>query len=93
MKRPLQVYLDEADLARLENWSREHGWTKTQAIRAAVRALTQPRDQDPLLSMSGMVHGLPADCSEHFDHYLQETYVAEKSARYRRSRAAPRSRR
>jgi hypothetical protein len=43
MKRPLQVYLDEVDLARLETWSRERGWTKTQAVRAALRALTRPR--------------------------------------------------
>ena len=93
MKHPLQVYLDEADFTRLENWSRERGWTKTQAIRAAVRALTRSPDEDPLLAMSGMVHGLPADCSEQFHRYLQETYVAEKPARYRRSSPAPRARR
>src|SRR5207247_2367323 len=38
MMRPLQVYLDERDLKSLEAWARERGWTKSQAIRAAVRA-------------------------------------------------------
>ncbi|MGH7323928.1 MAG: hypothetical protein ACREJ9_04685 [Candidatus Rokuibacteriota bacterium] len=33
MDRPLQVYLDEADLKRLEKWSGERGWTKSQAVR------------------------------------------------------------
>src|SRR5438876_53599 len=41
MNRPLQVYLDERDLARLEAWARARGWTKSRAIRAAVRALTR----------------------------------------------------
>ena len=93
--KPLQVYVDPADLARLEDWSRARGMTKSQAIRAAIRALTQRQDDDPLLSLSGMVHDrLPADVSEHFDRYLQETFVAEAPASYprrgRRSRARAR---
>ncbi len=95
MKRALQVYLDDADAARLAAWSRERGWTMSQAVRAAVRALTHTHDEDPLLSVSGMIHGLPADCSEHFDQYLQETFVAERPARYRerKRRAGARLRR
>jgi hypothetical protein len=94
MKRPLQVYLDAADAARLDAWSRAHGWTKSQALRAAVRALTHAHEEDPLLSISGMIHGLPADCSEHFDQYLQETFVADSPAPYRkRKRSAARLRR
>ena len=84
MNRPLQVYLDERDLARLEAWARARGWTKSHAIRAAVRALTRPAAEDPLLGLSGVVDGLPRDCSEQFDRYLEETFVAEKSARPRR---------
>jgi len=94
--KPLQVYIDEAELERLEEWSRERGMTKSQAIRTAVRALTRPKAEDPLLSLSGMIHDrLPADCSEQFDRYLQETFVAESAASYapRRPRARTRPRR
>jgi hypothetical protein len=94
MSRPLQVYLDESDLERLEVWARNRGWTKSQAIRAAVRALTRPSGEDPLLAASGMIDGLPPNCSEQFDRYLTETFVAEKPApyqtRHRRARPAVR---
>jgi hypothetical protein len=83
MERPLQVYLDDADLARLDAWSRERGWTKSQAVRIAIRALTRDGDEDPLFLASGMIDGLPPDCSARFDRYLQETFVAEKPAPYR----------
>lgn len=89
MRRPLQVYFDEAEIASLEAWSRGRGWTKSQAVRAAVRALTAPREQDPLLEMAGMVDGLPSDLSENFDRYLDATYVAERAPAYaKRTRAA-----
>lgn len=93
--KPLQVYVDDTELERLDAWSRQRGWTKSQAIRAAIRALTQSQPTDPILSLSGMVHGLPADCSEHFDRYLNETFVAEAPAEYRarRRRAKPSVRR
>jgi hypothetical protein len=76
------VYMDDVELERLESWARERGWTKSQAIRAAVRALVGADEQDPLLSASGMIDGLPADCSERFDQYLEESFVAEKQAPY-----------
>ena len=93
--KPLQVYVDDAELARLEEWARGRRMSKSQAIRAAIRALTQRADDDPLLSLSGMVHDrLPADVSAHFDRYLQETFVAEPPVSYtkrgRRSRASAR---
>jgi|SRR2546430_16409035 hypothetical protein len=91
MSRPLQVYLDEADLEKLAAWARRRGWTKSQAIRAAVRALTRPPEQDPLLAASGMIEGLPPDCSEQFDRYLTETFVAEKPAPYRKGRRRSRT--
>lgn len=86
--RPLQVYLDEADLSRLDEWSKANNMTKSDALRLAVRALTRtPAKNDPLLSLSGMLHDdLPADVSERFDQYLQETFVAERPARYKRGR-------
>ncbi len=80
-------------MARLEAWSQERGMTKSQAIRAAIRALTRPKDTDPLLSLSGMVQdSLPADCSEQFDRYLRETFIAESSPIYGRPRRATRPR-
>ena len=86
MSRPLQVYLDEAELEKLEAWARARGWTKSQAIRAAVRALTRSEQSDPLLAASGMIDGLPRDCSEQFDRYLTESFVAETPASYRKGR-------
>ena len=86
MRRPLQVYLDETELEKLEAWARSRGWTKSQAIRAAVRALTRSEQSDPLLAASGMIDGLPRDCSAQFDRYLTETFVAETRAPYRKGR-------
>jgi hypothetical protein len=83
MNRPLQVYMAAEDLARLEAWSSQRGWTKSQAVRFAVRALTRstdPRERDSLLAASGMVEGLPADLSAHFERYLEETFVAKTRA-------------
>ena len=86
MAKPLQVYLDDQDLDRLEAWARERGWTKSQAIRVAVRALTRKPADDPLLGLSGDIDGLPADLSANFQRYLDETFVAETPAPYRTSR-------
>ena len=86
MMRPLQVYLDERDLKSLDAWARERGWTKSQAIRVAVRALTRRPAQDPLLELSGDIDGLPADLSQNFHRYLDETFVAEPPAPYRARR-------
>lgn len=95
MGRPIQVYLDEADLSRLDRWARERGWTKSRAIRLAIRALTRPRADDPILELSGMFEGLPSDVSEHFDRHLDQTYVAEHAPPYgiRRARTKARLRR
>lgn len=90
MKRPLQVFLDAEEFARLEAWADARGWTKSQAIRAAVRALTREPAGDDILALSGMVHGLPADVSQSFDRHLEETFVAEQTPRYG---ARPRTRR
>ncbi len=86
MSRPLQVFLEDRELERLEKWSRARGWTKSQAVRAAIRSLTRPKDEHPLLAASGMIadDGLPPDVSERLDHYLDQTFVAETSPRYGR---------
>jgi hypothetical protein len=86
MPRPLQVFLDDADLDRLDAWARERGWTKSQAIRVAVRALTRKPADDPLLELSGDIDGLPPDLSANFRRYLDETFVAESPAPYRTNR-------
>jgi hypothetical protein len=83
MSRPLQVYLDDAELSRLEEWSRQRGWSKSQAVRVAIRALTRAPAADPLLALSGYVDGLPVDCSEQFERYLKEAVVAETAPCYR----------
>jgi hypothetical protein len=88
MSRPLQVYLDDAEWEGLERWARAKGWTKSQAVRAAVRALTRPRDADAFLAASGMIEGLPADLSEQVDRYLSETFVAEQPSTYHPRRSA-----
>ena len=80
MSRPLQVYLDDDDFARLEAWSRARGLTKSQAVRVAVRALVAP-SKDPLAGLSGMIDGLPTNVAENFDRYLNETFVAERTDR------------
>ena len=81
------MYLDDREMERLEDWVRDRGWTKSQAVRAAVRALTRGRDDDPLLGACGMIEGLPEDLSRRIDDYLKETFVAEKRGRiYRKQR-------
>ena len=68
---------------RSVSWADERGWTLSQAVRVAVKALTRPREEpDPLLAASGMISGLPADLSERFDDYLGLTFVAEPPSRY-----------
>ncbi len=89
MSKPLQVYLEEDDLERLEAFARERGWTKSQAIRTAVRALTRTPAGDPLLDLSGDIDGLPPDLSHEFHRYLNETFVAEPPATYRARRRTP----
>jgi Ribbon-helix-helix protein, copG family len=83
MTKPLQVYLEEDDLERLEAFARDRGWTKSQAIRTAIRALTRRPSTDPVLELSGDIDGLPPDLSREFDRYLSETFVAESTATYR----------
>jgi hypothetical protein len=82
--------MEEEELMRLERWSRARGWTKSQAIRAAVRAMTREGRIDPLLKASGMVDGLPADLSSQLDRYLEETFVVTASPA--RARKSPRAR-
>jgi len=87
MSKPLQIYMNEHELALFDAWAKERGWTKSHAVRIAIRAMTQDRDEDPLFRACGMIEGLPEDLSERIDDYLEESFVAEKAAaRYQRRR-------
>ena len=79
--------MDEAELARLDAWSRQRGLTKSQAVRAALRATMRVDTDDPLLAMSGSIDGLPPDASANLDRYLQETFVARPAIVKQRSKA------
>jgi hypothetical protein len=85
MPRLLRVYLEDAELERLESWSRERGWTKSQAVRAALGAFMRI-GSDPVLGLSGIVARLPPNASENLDSYLEEGFVA---ARPHGKRGAP----
>ena len=86
MTKPLQVYLEDDDLELLAAFARERGWTKSQAVRVAVRALTRRSSADPVLDLSGDIDGLPPDLSREFDRHLNETFIAEPPATYRARR-------
>jgi hypothetical protein len=94
MARPIQVYLNELDLERLELWAKEHGLTKSQAVRQAIRLATKTPAQDPILDLIGVFDGWPSDVSSRVDHYLNQADLAERktksSRRPARSRAAVR---
>lgn len=94
MSRALQVYLEDSDFHALEAFADERGWSLSQAVRVALRALTRAsgRPEDPLLAASGMIDGLPADLSQKFDQYLASTYVAEPTQPYGPKKRTPRSR-
>ncbi len=62
--KPLRVLMTNDDLERLERWSKERGWTKSHAIRFAIRALV---GGEGIMSASGLVEGLPADLSRRDD--------------------------
>ena len=87
MAKPLQVYMSEHELELLDAWARERGWTKSRAVRTAIRALTRTRDKDSLFRACGMIEGLPEDLAERIDDYLEETFAAEKAgSTYRKPR-------
>lgn len=83
MSTPVQVYLDDDDLERLEAFAQDRGWSKSQVVRAALRALTRRPSDDPVLELSGDIDGLPADFSGELDRYLNETFVAGPRPSYR----------
>lgn len=89
MTKPIQVYLERDDLESLEAFAKTRGWTKSQAIRTAIRALTRRPPADPVLELSGDIDALPPDLSAEFDRYLNETFVAEPAATYRARRRNP----
>lgn len=94
MRTPVQVDLDQDDLARLEAFARERGWTRSQVIRTAVGALTRPPAVDPLLELSGDIDGLPPDLSHEFHRHLNDdssAWIALRSLRDQHHTDADRS--
>jgi hypothetical protein len=93
MARPIQVYLGDLDLERLDTFAKRHGWTKSHAVREAIRLAARNDGDDPLLDLVGLFDG-PRDLSTNHDHYLNEAFIADKQAkpqaRRRRSRATVR---
>ncbi len=85
MDKPLQVVLEDRDYRDLSAWAKERGWTKSQAVRVAIRALTRTREPRSLLAASGFIDGLPRDLSARFEQYLKETYVVAKNRRRART--------
>ena len=84
--KPLQVYMEEDELARLDAWSRRNGMNKSQAVRVALRAITRAPAEDAVLGLSGFIQGLPRDASAAIDTYLQETFVARPPRRPAKTR-------
>jgi hypothetical protein len=79
--------MNDQEIKLLDSWARKRGWTKSHAVRMAIRALTKACEEDPLLRASGMIEGLPDDLSARIDDYLKETFVAEKAVSgYRKRR-------
>jgi hypothetical protein len=68
----------EDELVRLESWSQRRGWTKSQTIRFAIRAITS---DGGIMGASGMIEGLPEDLSENLHAYLAEAHVASPKRR------------
>lgn len=96
MAKPLQVYLDDEDFDRLDAFAASRGWSKSQTVRVAIRALTKPEEEDPLLALSGIIDGLPSDLAENMDRYLDDPcFVGERVPQHHRTkrRAAARLRR
>jgi len=85
MSRPLQIYLEDNELMILEQWALKRGGTKSQAVRVALCALTWIPEEDPLLSASGMVDGLPKDLSCSIGSYFEETFIVERRSRHRKT--------
>lgn len=73
--------------------AKKRGWTKSQAVRVALRALTRAEERDPLLAASGMIQGLPSDLSANIDRALEESFVAIPSAQTQKGQASRRLRR
>lgn len=93
MKHALQVYLDDSEFRALAAWTKRRGWTLSQAVRIALKALTGAgTEANPLLAASGMIEGLPEDLSQRVDDYLQATFVAERPVPYGRTPKRRRSR-
>lgn len=90
-KRPIQLYLDPEDRARLERLAGEMGLSMAETLRLALRRLAaeQAGEEDPLMKLMGSIDNpdLPRDLSTRHDEYFVEGYpprrVAEEPPEHR----------
>lgn len=72
-KLPVQVYLDPRDRKLLDELARQHGLSKAEALRSAVRrwAIESKEAEDPVLDLIGSIdeRALPPDLSTRHDEY------------------------
>lgn len=88
-KRPIQLYLDPEDRARLERLAGELGLSMAETLRLGLRRLAADRldEDDPLLRLAGSLDNpdLPTDLSTRHDEYFVTGYpppqVAERPSR------------
>ncbi len=88
-KRPIQVYLDEEDRARLERLAGRFGLSMAETLRIALRRLAAEAwgEEDPLLRLAGSLESadVPADLSTRHDEYAVSGYPAPQVAESDRS--------
>ncbi|MGH7545406.1 MAG: hypothetical protein ACREKI_04410 [Gemmatimonadota bacterium] len=83
-KKPIQLYLDTEDRARLERLAGELGLSMAETLRWALRRLAaeQAGEDDPLMKLMGSIDNpdLPRDLSTRHDEYFVEGYPPTRVA-------------
>lgn len=83
-KRPIQLYLDPEDRARLERLAAELGLSMAETLRWGLRRLAaeQSGEDDPLMKLMGSIDDpdLPRDLSTRHDEYFVEGYPPRRVA-------------
>lgn len=93
-KLPLQVYLDTRDRQLLDGLARQHGLSKAETLRAAIRrwAIESQQEEDPVLDLVGSMDepGLPPDLSTRHDEYAVFGFPQRRRRVGKRSRGKAR---
>ena len=83
-KRPIQLYLDPEDRARLERLASEFGLSMAETLRRGLRRLAseQAGEEDRLMQLMGSLDNpdLPTDLSTRHDEYFVEGYPPRRVA-------------